>query len=223
MENKKALKIRALKSGRQDSNLRPPGPKPGALPACATSRFLRAQKYGQELNCQKNLLFLFYKNTVKLPVVSGKSNRFVEIDSLNMKLYQTQVLEDIPSEINESEILYFLQTKKVNEDHVNALKSLTGLNDDIISGWLNLSVKTFREYRKPKTIIRGNTKEHIVLLLALLKHGREIFGSAKAFDSWLNTNNFYFNGQSPESFLNTITGIKFVDNRLTAMQFGDNV
>ncbi len=25
-------------SGRQDSNLRPPGPKPGALPACATSR-----------------------------------------------------------------------------------------------------------------------------------------------------------------------------------------
>ena len=29
-----------VKSGRQDSNLRPPGPKPGALPACATSRFL---------------------------------------------------------------------------------------------------------------------------------------------------------------------------------------
>ena len=28
----------ALLSGRQDSNLRPPGPKPGALPACATSR-----------------------------------------------------------------------------------------------------------------------------------------------------------------------------------------
>jgi hypothetical protein len=27
-----------LSSGRQDSNLRPPGPKPGALPACATSR-----------------------------------------------------------------------------------------------------------------------------------------------------------------------------------------
>ena len=27
-------------SGRQDSNLRPPGPKPGALPGCATPRFL---------------------------------------------------------------------------------------------------------------------------------------------------------------------------------------
>ena len=34
---------RKIWSGRQDSNLRPPGPKPGALPACATSR-TRAQK-----------------------------------------------------------------------------------------------------------------------------------------------------------------------------------
>jgi hypothetical protein len=32
--------VELLKSGRQDSNLRPPGPKPGALPACATSRFV---------------------------------------------------------------------------------------------------------------------------------------------------------------------------------------
>ena len=28
------------KSGRQDSNLRPSGPKPDALPGCATPRFL---------------------------------------------------------------------------------------------------------------------------------------------------------------------------------------
>ena len=32
-----------LLSGRQDSNLRPPGPKPGALPACATSRIFSNQ------------------------------------------------------------------------------------------------------------------------------------------------------------------------------------
>ena len=32
--------ISLFKSGRQDSNLRPPGPKPGALPDCATPRLL---------------------------------------------------------------------------------------------------------------------------------------------------------------------------------------
>ena len=38
--NKKSDRIKQslFWSGRQDSNLRPPGPKPGALPACATSR-----------------------------------------------------------------------------------------------------------------------------------------------------------------------------------------
>ena len=33
-----ALKCLALWSGRQDSNLRPSGPKPDALPGCATPR-----------------------------------------------------------------------------------------------------------------------------------------------------------------------------------------
>ena len=36
-------------SGRQDLNLRPPGPKPGALPSCATSR-LYNWRARQELN-----------------------------------------------------------------------------------------------------------------------------------------------------------------------------
>ena len=40
LENKsQTLCLTLYMSGRQDSNLRPPGPKPGALPACATSRF----------------------------------------------------------------------------------------------------------------------------------------------------------------------------------------
>ncbi len=35
-------------SRRQDSNLRPPGPKPGALPSCATSRLLMVPTAGLE-------------------------------------------------------------------------------------------------------------------------------------------------------------------------------
>lgn len=34
----------STQSGRQDSNLRPPGPKPGALPACATSRIQKTDR-----------------------------------------------------------------------------------------------------------------------------------------------------------------------------------
>ncbi len=42
-----------LKSGRQDLNLRPPGPQPGALPDCATPRVGREQFYDPPTNAER--------------------------------------------------------------------------------------------------------------------------------------------------------------------------
>ena len=133
------------------------------------------------------------------------------------------ILKDVPGHINDSEILHFLYTKDVNWQYVNAIKTLTDFNDDILSDWLNVSVKTFREYKKPQTTFKGNVKEQVLLLLSLIKHGIEVFGSVKDFDQWLNQKNFYFDNKSPNAYLNTVTGVKFVDDRLTAMEYGDNV
>jgi uncharacterized protein (DUF2384 family) len=140
-----------------------------------------------------------------------------------VKQSEANILDEMPSQINDIEILYLLQNRDINWHYVNTFKNLTDVNDDTISEWLNLSVKTFREYRKPKSVFRENVKEHVLLLLALFKHGIDIFGSAKAFEHWLNSENFFFDNQKPESFLHTVTGIRFVDDRLTAMAFGDNV
>lgn len=133
------------------------------------------------------------------------------------------ILDGVPGHINDGEILHLLYTTDINWKYVNAIKTLTDFNDDIISDWLNISVKTFREYKKPKSTFKENVKEQVLLLLSLIKHGVEIFGSVKKFDKWLNQENFFFDNKSPVSFLNTITGIKFIDDRLTAMEYGDNV
>ena len=47
-----------LKSGRQDSNLRPPGPKPGALPGCATPRCNKIDFLFLICGCKGIILFL---------------------------------------------------------------------------------------------------------------------------------------------------------------------
>ena len=133
------------------------------------------------------------------------------------------LLKDVPGHINDSEILNFLYTKEVNWQHVNAIKTLTDFNDGVISDWLNVSVKTFREYKKPPTSFKENVKEQVLLLLSLIKHGIDVFGSVNEFDQWLNRNNFYFDNKTPNAYLNTVTGVKFVDDRLTAMEYGDNV
>ncbi|UFH57812.1 antitoxin Xre/MbcA/ParS toxin-binding domain-containing protein [Spirosoma sp. KNUC1025] len=136
---------------------------------------------------------------------------------------QNLLLRDVPGHINDSEILSLLYTREVNWQHVNAIKTLTEFNDAVILDWLNVSVKTFREYKKPPTTFKENVKEQVLLLLALIKHGIQVFGSVKEFDQWLNRSNFYFDNKSPNAYLNTITGIKFVDDRLTALDYGDNV
>ncbi len=133
------------------------------------------------------------------------------------------ILKSVPGYINDGEILHLLYTKDINWKYVNAIKKLTDFNDDIISDWLNISVKTFREYKKPKSTFKENVKEQVLLILSLFKHGIDIFGSVKVFENWLNQENFYFDSKTPSSFLNTITGIKFIDDRLTAMEYGDNI
>ena len=139
------------------------------------------------------------------------------------KNYESEILESVPRNINDSEMLHLLYTTDIDWKYVDVIKTYTDFNDDILSDWLNISVKTFREYKKPKSVFKENVKEQVLLLLSLIKHGAEIFGSMKEFDSWLNRENFYFDNKSPVSFMNTITGIKFIDDRLTAMEYGDNV
>ncbi len=133
------------------------------------------------------------------------------------------VLYGVPGQITDSEVLTYLQTKDINWKYVNAIKSLTNFNDEVISDWLNISVRTFRSYRQPENKFKENTKEQIILLLSVIRHGIQVFGSAKEFDKWLQYENFYFDGKTPNSFLSTVTGIRFVDDNLTGMEYGDNV
>ena len=62
-----------------------------------------------------------------------------------------------------------------------------------------------------------------MLLISLLEHGIDVFDTTENFDKWLLTENFYLDNNPPKDFLDTITGIKFIDDRLTAMEYGDNV
>ena len=134
-----------------------------------------------------------------------------------------QVLKSVPGRISESEILYMIQTKEINWEYLDTIKELTDLNDETISLWLNISVRSFRSYRQPNFKLKENLKEQVIYLLSLIQHGIDIFGSKDSFDRWLTTKNFLLDGKAPVSFLSTVTGIRFIDDRLTAMEYGDNV
>lgn len=155
---------------------------------------------------------------------SAKMHIFVQ--SLNfskMKSTPNIIHVDIPKSLSEGEILSKVYSMKINNSHLLKIKELSSFSDVDLSEYLNISVRSLHSYIKKDTLFKTNLKEPIIYLLYLLKHGIKVFGSKKEFDNWLNSENFFFDGKKPVNFLNTITGIRFIDDRLTAMEYGDNV
>lgn len=134
-------------------------------------------------------------------------------------------IANIPEMSDFTKVFLYLNNhgQAINSRYLNFLKGLTTLSDETISGWLNINARTFRNYRKSETALKDNTKEHVVVLISLYNHGLEVFENKENFDKWLTTKNHLLDMRPPMEFLDTISGIKFVDDRLTAIQYGDNV
>jgi uncharacterized protein (DUF2384 family) len=154
-----------------------------------------------------------------LPDVVRQKKDVMETNNLKY----ARIINSIPVRISDSEIHNLLQTNDINWEYIDTIKEMTDLNDEVISLWLNISVRSFRSYRQSNSMLKENLKEHIILLLSLIKHGTQVFGSKDGFDQWLTTENFFLDSKTPVTFLNTVTGIRFIDERLTAMEYGDNV
>lgn len=132
------------------------------------------------------------------------------------------VLEKVPQRLGDVEVIGYMDRNTINVSYLQAIKQSTRYKDDKISTWLNISPRTMRSYGS-STQFKKNTKEQILLLLAVFKHGIRVFGSKEAFDDWLDTPNFYFDNKKPIALLDTSSGVRYINDRLTAMEYGDNV
>lgn len=139
------------------------------------------------------------------------------------KIETREIITEVPEIKDFTKILFYLRQNNINWRYFNYLKELTTLNDEIISTWLNINSKTLRAYRKPESISKDNIKEHLVLLISLYKHGTAVFGTKENFDKWLLVDNYFLDNKAPKNFLETISGIQFIDDRLTSIEYGDNV
>ncbi|MBX2816243.1 MAG: MbcA/ParS/Xre antitoxin family protein [Saprospiraceae bacterium] len=142
---------------------------------------------------------------------------------MEMTKADLQALELVPSGYNPSVVLQLVHQGSIDAKYLKFLKRLSQFTDDTLSDFLHLNVKTFRQYRDSKAVLRKDLQEHVVMLLSLMKHGVEVFGDAETFERWLRSINPFFDRQRPMEFLDTINGICYVDDRLTAIEYGDNV
>lgn len=134
-----------------------------------------------------------------------------------------KIIDVIPTEADPAWVLGYLHDKNFSTDHVMTLRSMSHINTSNLSQILNITPKTFTSYTKDISKVKIDTKEHIVLLISLMKKGAAVLGDPQEFSEWLNAPNIFLDNKEPLEFLNTISGIRFIDSRLTAMEYGDNV
>jgi len=131
--------------------------------------------------------------------------------------------KDIPAHVSEPEMLYAVRQNNIDTVYLTNLKEVSGLKDETLSTSLNMNIKTFRSYKMTPLPMKPHLQEHVFAMLSLYRHGIEVFGSHKRFNDWMDKPNFFFDNDKPVNFLTTITGIRHLDNRLTAIEYGDNV
>ena len=104
---------------------------------------------------------------------------------------------------------------------------------DVISKRINIPVKevlqifglpqtTYNKKRREKSLLNGRDSEIILLLTELLDYGIDVFNKEETkFQRWLKKPNIALGGNSPESFLDSTTGIQEVKNCLNRIEYGN--
>lgn len=124
--------------------------------------------------------------------------------------------------MNPANMLGFMRSFDNEQGFLHSLKTKTLCTDDRISYWLNMNVKTYRNHRDKGVALKPDTREHLIMLTSLISHGISIFGSPEQLHQWLETENFHFDKQKPADLLNTNSGVRLIDDRLSGMEYGDN-
>lgn len=104
---------------------------------------------------------------------------------------------------------------------------------DVISKRINVPVKevlhifglpqtTYNKKRREKSLLNGRDSEIILLLTELVDFGIEVFNNEeKKFQRWMKKQNISLGGNSPESLLDSTTGIQEVKNCLNRIEYGN--
>jgi len=104
---------------------------------------------------------------------------------------------------------------------------------EIISQRLNRPVKsvlsivgmpqtTYNKKKSEHSLLDSRSSELIVLISELIDYGKEVFNNEEdKFQRWLKKPNLSLGGNSPESLLDTITGIDEVKFCLTRIEYGN--
>jgi putative toxin-antitoxin system antitoxin component (TIGR02293 family) len=122
---------------------------------------------------------------------------------------------------NNSFTLVQRANKGINSEDFFKFAELSGQNPSVLSGYLNLSLKTLTRYRKNRKKLSPDKSEQLLKWIALYIKGTSIFGNIDMFNNWLKKPAYGLGNLLPASLLNTSTGIDLIMEELQRIEYGD--
>lgn len=99
--------------------------------------------------------------------------------------------------------------------------SLSGFTQDEFQETFKTTVKTIQNHVTRELTLDAALSEKLLKSFALFDKGAEIFGSADNFHQWLGTPAYGLGNQLPFDLMDTITGIRLIEEELIRIEFGD--
>lgn len=132
-----------------------------------------------------------------------------------------ELLKEVPTEVTEKVAISYATDHLITQKYLNLLVKAFA-DEPTTRVLVKLPKQSISKVANQTLIEKRHVRVRTIMLLSLFKHGKEVFGSISMFRKWLRKPNYMFDEKPPINLLKTFPGIRFVDNSLTAMQYGDN-
>ena len=97
---------------------------------------------------------------------------------------------------------------------------LSGISHDQFQQVFKTTVKTIQNYAAKQLVLDAALSEKLIKLFALFELGAEVFGGVTYFNQWIHTSAYGLGYQVPLEMMETITGIKLVEDQLLRIAYG---
>lgn len=132
-----------------------------------------------------------------------------------MKTKQSNVLSRLQNPLE----LIELSRKGISRSAVDVVAQKIGFSDREMARVLNISERTFHRYT-PDTQLDTASTERLLKLMLLYQHGEEVFSNLDDFKPWVRQPMRIFADKSALELLDTATGLEWVNNVLSRIEFG---
>ncbi len=82
---------------------------------------------------------------------------------------------------------------------IDGLKRDLGLSTDVLAGALKVDARTIERWRRGASFPQHEGRARLSQLLAIRAHVLDTFSSREAATAWIQTNNRYLGGMTPEN------------------------